>query len=79
MAQRVVHQVAHVLASSCVPLVLTDGLKDYGTALLSHFGYWRQPPRRRDKGPLPKPRWMPLPELLSAQVVKSTGAGASWA
>ena len=71
MAQRVVHQVAQVLAPACVPLCLTDGLKDYGTAFLSHFGYWIQPQRRRDKGPLPKPRWMPLPELLYAQVVKS--------
>lgn len=31
-----------------------------------------QPTRRQDKGPLPKPRWMPLPELLYAQVVKSS-------
>jgi hypothetical protein len=71
MAQRVVHQVTEVLAPGCVPLVLTDGLKDYGTALLTHFGHWRQPERRQDKGPIPKPRWMPLPELLYAQVVKS--------
>jgi hypothetical protein len=39
--------------------------------LLTHFGYWIQPERRQDKGPRPKPRWMPLPELLYAQVVKS--------
>jgi hypothetical protein len=71
MAQRVVHQVAKVLAPGCVPLFLTDGLKDYGTALLTHFGFWMQPERRQDKGPRPKPRWMPLPELLYAQVVKS--------
>jgi IS1 family transposase len=71
MAQRVMHQVAKVLAPGCVPLFLTDGLKDYGTALLTHFGSWTQPERRRDKGPRPKPRWMPLPELLYAQVVKS--------
>src|SRR5256712_1263304 len=71
MAQRVVHQVTQVLAPGCVPLVLTDGLKDYGTALLAHFGHWRQPERRQDTGPMPKPRWMPLPELLYAQVVKS--------
>jgi IS1 family transposase len=71
MAQRVVHRVAQVLASGCVPLFLTDGLKEYGTALLAHFGSWRQPARRRDQGPLPKPRWMPVPELLYAQVVKS--------
>src|SRR6516165_8235394 len=71
MAQRVVHQVVQVLAPHCIPLCLTDGLKDYGTAFLTHFGSWIQPARRRDKGPLPKPRWMPLPELLYAQVVKS--------
>src|SRR5712691_4322174 len=71
MAQRVVHQVSRVLAPGCVPLFLTDGLKDYGTALLTHFGAWMQPERRQDKGPMPKPRWMPLPGLLYAQVVKS--------
>src|SRR6266850_8277383 len=37
----------------------------------THFGHWMHPERRRDKGPMPKPRWMPLPELLYAQVVKS--------
>ncbi|SRR6266446_7231996 len=71
MAQRVVHQVAQVVAPGCVPLFLTDGLKDYGTALRSQVGYGGQPPRRHAKGPLPKPRWMPLPELLYAQVGKS--------
>jgi hypothetical protein len=71
MAQRVVYQVTRVLAPDCVPLFLTDGLKDYGTALLTHFGSWMQPERRQDKGPRPKPRWIPLPELLYAQVVKS--------
>ena len=71
MAQRIVHQVAKVVAPGCVPLYLTDGLKAYATAILAHFGQWMQPERRQDKGPLPKPRWMPLPELLYAQVVKS--------
>jgi hypothetical protein len=71
MAQRVVHQVTRVLAPGCVPLCLTDGLKEYGTALLTHFGYWRRPERRQGTGPMPKPRWMPLPALLYAQVVKS--------
>ena len=71
MAQRVVHQVTEMLARDCVPLFVTDGLKDYATALLTHFGHWRQPERRQDKGPIPKPRWMPLPALLYAQVVKS--------
>src|SRR2546425_10465022 len=71
MAQRVVHQVAQVLAPDCVPLFLTDGFREYMTALLTHYGQWVQPPRRQSKGPAPKPRWMPLPALLYAQVVKT--------
>jgi hypothetical protein len=51
--------------------LLTDGLRAYLTALLTHYGYWVQPPRRQDKGLLPKPRWMPLPQLLYAPVVKT--------
>jgi IS1 family transposase len=71
MAQRFVHHVAQVLAPDCAPLFLTDGFREYITALLTHYGYWVQPPRRQDKGPHPKPRWMPLPQLLYAQVVKT--------
>jgi transposase-like protein/IS1 family transposase len=71
MAQRVVHQVVEGLAPGCVPLLLTDGFREYMTAFLAHFGHWMHPERRQDKGPIPKPRWMPLPELLYAQVVKS--------
>ncbi len=71
MAQRLVHQVVQVLAPGCVPLFLTDGCTDYLTALLTHYGQWVQLPRRQDKGPTPKPRWMPLPQLLYAQVVKT--------
>ncbi len=71
MAQRVVHQVAQVLAPGCVPLFLTDGFKEYATAFLTHFGHWVQPPRRRATGPVPKPRGMPRPQLLYAQVVKT--------
>jgi transposase-like protein len=70
MAQRVVHQVVQVLAPGCVPLFLTDGFKEYRTALLAHFGHWMQLPRRQAGGPAPKPRWMPRPALLYAQVVK---------
>src|SRR4029434_4899283 len=71
MAQRVVHQVVQVLAPGCVPLFLTDGLKEYTTALLTHYGQWVQPARRQATGPAPKPRWLPLPQLLYAQVVKT--------
>jgi IS1 family transposase len=72
MAQRFVHHVTQVLAPDCAPLFLTDGFREYLTALLTHFGHWVQPPRRQAKGPMPKPRWMPLPQLLYAQVVKTT-------
>ena len=71
MAQRVVHQVAQVLAPDCAPLFLTDGFREYLTALLTHYGQWVQPPRRQAQGPMPKPRWMPQPQLLYAQVVKT--------
>jgi IS1 family transposase len=71
MAQRVVHQVAQVLAPDCAPLFLTDGFREYLTALLTHYGQWIQPPRRQAQGPAPKPRWLPQPQLLYAQVVKT--------
>jgi IS1 family transposase len=71
MAQRLVHNVRQVLAPGCVPLFVTDGLKEYARALLTHFGHWVQLPRRPTKGPAPKPRWLPLPQLLYAQVVKT--------
>jgi IS1 family transposase len=71
MAQRMVHQVAQVLAPDCAPLFLTDGFKEYATALLTHYGQWVQPARRQAAGPAPKPRWMPQPGLLYAQVIKT--------
>jgi IS1 family transposase len=71
MAQRLVHQVTQVLAPDCAPRFLTDGFQDYLIALVAHYGRWIQPERRQGKGPMPKPRWMPLPQLLYAQVVKS--------
>ena len=71
MAQSVLHQVALLLAPDCVPLFLSDGYKEYLTAIVTHFGHWVQVPRRQATGPAPKPRWMPLPELLYAQVVKT--------
>jgi IS1 family transposase/transposase-like protein len=71
LAQRVVHQVVQVLAPDCVPMFLTDGFKAYLPAVLTHYGHWMQPPRTQAKGPAPKPRWMPVPELLYAQVIKT--------
>jgi len=71
MAQRLVHQLTQVLAPDCAPLFLTDGFRDYLIALVTHYGQWIQPERRQGKGPMPKPRWMPWPQLRYAQVVKS--------
>jgi IS1 family transposase len=71
MAQRVGHHLTQVLAPGCVPLFLTDGFKEYMTALLTHYGQWRQPARRSTQGPAPKPRWLPQPQLLYAQVIKT--------
>src|SRR5438445_5043689 len=64
MAQRVVHQVAQVLAPDCAPLLLTDGFREYITALLTHYGQWVQPPRRQSTAHMPQPRWLPRPQLL---------------
>jgi hypothetical protein len=50
---------------------LTDGFKEYTTAILTHCGYWLEPIRRQGKGPMPKPRWLPRSQLLYAQVVKT--------
>ena len=70
-AQRVVHHVVQVLAPDCAPLFVTDGFREYMTALLTHYGQWVQPPRRQAHGPAPKPRWMAGPQLLYAPVVKT--------
>lgn len=71
MAQRIVHQVAQVFAPDALPLFLTDGYKDYLPAILSHFGRWVQPARHPVRGPVPKPRWLPPPGRLYAQVIKT--------
>ncbi len=61
MAPRVVPQVTQGVAAACLPLCVTDGLKEYGTAWLAPVGQWRHPARRQDKGPRPQPRWLPWP------------------
>jgi hypothetical protein len=72
MAQAALHQIAQRLAPGCVPLFLSDGYPPYLHAIVTHFEHWVQPPRRQATGPAPKPRWMPLPALLYAQVIKTT-------
>jgi hypothetical protein len=46
MAQRGVHQVREGLAPGCLPLFVTDGFKEYMSALVSPCGSWVQPARR---------------------------------
>jgi IS1 family transposase len=67
-AQIFIHRVSQLLAPECVPLILTDGYKPYATAILTHFGHWVQ--RFSEKGRRLPLRWMPLPDLAYAQVVK---------
>lgn len=71
MSQAVLHQIAGLLAPSCIPLFLSDGYAHYLTAIVTHFGCWVQPLRKQAAGPAPKPRWIPLPGLLYAQVIKT--------
>ena len=71
MAQAVLHQIVQLVAPGCVPLFVSDGYPHSLTAIVTHCGHWVQPPRRQTTGPVPKPRWMPLAELLYAQVVKT--------
>jgi len=71
MAQAVLHHITQLLAPGCVPLFLREGYAHDLTAIVTHCGHWVQPPRRQARGPVPKARWMPLPELLYAQVVKT--------
>jgi hypothetical protein len=63
-------EMAQRVASTCMPLWLSDGFKGYLPAILGHFGVWHQPERTRVRGPAPTPRWLPRPGLLYAQVVK---------
>jgi IS1 family transposase len=69
-AQRLIHAVVLSLAPGVVPLFLSDQLVHYATALVTHFGHWVTVSRQRQRGPHPKPRWEPLPDLNYAQVVK---------
>jgi IS1 family transposase len=72
MAHVVLQQLAPLWAPGCVPLFLSDGSPNYLTAIVTPGGPWMPPPRRQAPGPGPKPRWRPLPGLLSAPVVNSS-------
>ena len=53
-----------------LPLFTSDQLPEYRTALLHAYGIWHQPQRKGDRGRYPKPRLVPPPGLLYAQVVE---------
>jgi IS1 family transposase/transposase-like protein len=74
-AQLLIHAIVCLLAPGCMPLFLSDQWSSYATALLTHFGHWMQIPRRYPRGRRPKPRWLPLPGLQYAQVVKERVKG----
>ncbi len=63
-AMAFVHDTTLRLAPDCVPLVTTDGLRQYFWALTAHFGHWV---KRR---PWRKHRWLTDPRLLYAQLIK---------
>jgi IS1 family transposase len=67
-AQVFIHRVYQILAHGCVPLFLSDRYKPYATAILTHFGHWVDISSEYGRRRLP--RWMPLPELAYAQVLK---------
>ena len=53
-----------------IPLFTSDQLPEYRSALLHAYGIWHQPQRKGNRGRYPKPRRVPPPDLLYAQVVK---------
>ena len=59
-----VHDTLLRLAPDCIPLVTTDGLRQYFWALTAHFGHWVK------KRPWRKHRWFTDPRLLYAQLIK---------
>jgi IS1 family transposase len=58
-----------------IPFFTSDQLLEYQTALLQAYGTWDQPLRQGTRGRFPKPRRVPLPGLLYAQVVKKRCQG----
>ena len=68
---------AHSAVTICVacPSTLRQPYVPQGASRPSsergRYGQWVQLPRRQAQGPRPKRRWMPQPQLLDAQVVKT--------
>jgi IS1 family transposase len=53
-----------------IPFFTSDQWPEYEEALLTTYGQWYRPQRRGLRGPQPKPRQCPPPEMQYAQVVK---------
>ena len=58
-----------------IPFFTSDQLPEYPHALLHTYGKWINPARNGDRGRFPKPRQVPPPNLLYAQVVKRRQKG----
>jgi len=67
-------RVLHVTDTS-MPFFTSDQLPEYRRALLHAYGMWHQPQRQGNRGRYPKPRLLPPPGLLYAQVVKTRAHG----
>jgi IS1 family transposase len=61
-AHTLIHALREMLAEGCVPLVTTDGLRQYFYAVTAHFGSWVTQGRHRV--------WQVSPALLYGQVQK---------
>lgn len=73
-ANLLLDRVVHVIDDH-IPFFTSDQLPEYRAALLHAYGTWYQPQRQGKRGRYPEPQWMPLPDLLYAQVVKKYKKG----
>jgi len=63
------------LMEACLPLLTSDSLPHYASAILRVFGVWIQPQRKGTRGPFPKPRQVPPKGLNYATVYKEREKG----
>jgi IS1 family transposase len=73
-ADLLLDRVLHV-TDTYMPFFTSDQLPEYRRALLHAYGMWHQPQRQENRGRYPKPRLLPPPGLLYAQVVQTRAHG----